>query len=126
MADGKIVILAQLKGLPGNAIKLSYNSGLIGFPQQTLDGIDFECLMNPAILPGSIVQIDNSLILQFQQSTSYAAVQYAPAITSDGFYRIYWLERSGDTRGEDWTNHCIAVGINEQPPITSPYVETIG
>jgi hypothetical protein len=124
--NGQTTTVAKDGGLPGEAIICNSATGLIGFPQQTLDGIDLQTLLDPRMVPGSYLQINNKDILQFALSTDYTALQFVPSIENDGFYRIYWLERVGDTRGNDWFNHIICVGATSPPPITGTYIDTIG
>lgn len=123
--NGQTTTVAKDGGLPGEAIIVNAATGLIGFPQQTLDGIDLQCLLDPRMVPGSYIQLNNKDILQYQLSQDYSAVQFVPTLENDGFYRIYWLERHGDTRGNDWYNHIICVGATSPPPITGTYVDTL-
>jgi hypothetical protein len=124
--NGQTTTVAKDGGLAGEAIVVNAATGLIGFPQQTLDGIDLQTLLDPRVVPGSFLQINNKDIQQFVLSTDYTALQLVPTIENDGFYRVYWLERHGDTRGNDWYNHIICVGATSPLPITGTYIDTIG
>jgi hypothetical protein len=126
VTDGQIVSVADGGALPNSAIVINDQSGLIGFPQQTLDGIELYTLLNPNIKPGTMIQLDNSEIIDFTMSTAYTATQLVPSDKNDGFYRVYWIERQGDTRGNDWFNHIICVAATAPLPATSTYTETVG
>ena len=58
--DGQVIV--QLGGgcRPGVVVKLSSGSGMLGMPQQTPEGIAVRCLLNPHILIGCQVQINNA------------------------------------------------------------------
>lgn len=69
--DNKLHI-AKAKGtIPGNTIVLNANTGLVGIPEQTIEGVQFNCLLNAAIVPGARVKIDNRSITQAQFSPAY-------------------------------------------------------
>ena len=125
VTNGQVVSIANGGALPGAAIIVNDTTGLIGFPQQTLDGIELFTLLNPSIVPGSIIQLNNADIIDFTLSTDYTAAQFVPSIEADGFYRVYWLERQGDTRGNDWYNHIICVGATAPLPLTGTYIDTL-
>jgi hypothetical protein len=126
VSNGQIISVANGGALPGAAIQVNVASGLIGFPQQTLDGIELYTLLDPRMIPGTIIQLNNADIIDYTIPTDYTFNQPIPSIENDGFYRIYWLERQGDTRGTDWFNHIICVGATAPLPITGTYIETIG
>lgn len=103
--SGKLQIVKNNEAVPGNAVVLNSRTGLVGMPTQTLDGIEFRCLLNPQIRPGTLVQIDQASIQQFALSPSYPlqAQQYlVPNIEADGFYRVIKVDHTGDTRGNDF------------------------
>ena len=80
--------------------------GLIGFPQQTQDGVNFTCLLNPSLMVFNpepmMVKIDNAYIRQL-------AVQYNSAgfsrLDKDGIYKVIGVIHEGDTRGTPWYSH---------------------
>jgi hypothetical protein len=124
--NGQTTTIANGGALPLTAPQINDATGLIGFPQITLNGIELYTLLDPSIVPGSIIQLNNADIIGFQISPDYTATQFVPSTEADGFYRIYWLERQGDTRGNDWFNHIICTGATAPVPLTSAYVDTIG
>lgn len=100
-----VVQFVPLAGvLPNEAIVLNSGTGLIGKPEQTNTGIKFRCLLNPKLLVGGAVQIDQKDIAEGQlEEGPKTSKDRAPAeLASDGFYRVVSLELTGDTRGQDW------------------------
>ena len=111
--------------VPGEAIVLTSATGLIGNPVQTVDGIIVKSLLNPNIKPGTRVQINNSSIQQAALSTDYTALNYFPSLDDDGFYKVYALAQSGDTRGQDFYSEMICAGVNGTAPLTSTYTNAV-
>jgi hypothetical protein len=111
--NGNLTLCPTSSVLPGQAVVLNSATGLIGFPEQTQDGIMAKCLLNPNIAVGGIVQINNADVQELAQQlgagnipqpflpgTSEAAT--VPAISADGFYKVLWVNHLGDTRGNDY------------------------
>jgi hypothetical protein len=110
--DGNQVhIVKNGNSVPGPAFVLNSQTGMIGFPEQTEDGIIVRSLINPALKINSLVQINQASI---QQATpDYAGIasdasktnfnlSNTGTIAADGMYRVLFIERSGDTRGQEW------------------------
>lgn len=128
--DGKIVVLPLTGYLPTDAVELNVGSGLIGMVEQTDNGICATCLLNPKLVIGGLVKIDNAAINQtFQTDKSFLipynqwkGVQILATVADDGFYRLYVVEHLGDNRGNEWyskltclkfdksSNTCLAFG----------------
>jgi hypothetical protein len=126
--NGKISIVPFDGYKPGEAVKLSSATGLIGWPEQTPEGIKATCLLNPAITVQDLVQIDNKDINYSVapgggfttpaigggtsgQGNSFAPVFLQP-VTSDGYYRALVVEHHGDTRGNEWYTEILALAID--------------
>lgn len=123
--NGKVNIIPLEGYLPGEAVVLTAQTGLIGRPEQTAEGIRCRVLLNPKIIVGGAVQIDNKSINQLQQRdpgaaplayNKWSSIQYLATVTDDGLYRVYVAEYVGDTRGEDWYADLICLTIN---PVTN-------
>ncbi len=56
----QVTMIPRQGSRPGGAVVLNSDSGLIGMPTQTTDGIFARCLINPSIKRGSQVQINES------------------------------------------------------------------
>ena len=101
------LIFSNLTNIPvSSALVVSPETGLIGTPQQTQDGIEFKTLLNPNIkvkYPPMQVKIDNSVIRQ--QKVMLGQLQ--TRLDQDGFYYVASVVHSGDTRGDDWYTEVI-------------------
>ena len=105
------------------AIVLNATSGMVGRPKLTTIGVDVECLMNPLIDVGTIVQINNGQIIRENYDTTMGAVRENYHRTNlyegaDGFYRVIARQHVGDTRGNDWYTSLICVAVVGTQPLT--------
>lgn len=123
ISNGQINVVPLEGYLPGEAVELSAATGLIGLPEQTNEGVRVRCLLNPRIVVGGLVHINNKSVNQITQQNpagapipynQYAAVQLLAKVTSDGIYRVYVAEHDGDTRGPQWYTDlvCLAVDLS--------------
>lgn len=113
---GQLQIVPRNGYLPNEVVVLNSNTGMIGLPEQTQEGIRIRSLMNTRLVPAARVQIDNKSIQQAFLNLSYTGVEsnaFLPSITDDGVYRIIVCEHEGDTRGNDWYTNIICVAQNE-------------
>lgn len=103
-----ITRLADGVTIPANeALKITPETGLIGTPQVTQDGIQFKVLLNPLIKivnPSMFIHLDMTALQQklFNQG------QYPTILDKSGLYQIFGLRHRGDTRGNDWYTEVIA------------------
>ncbi len=103
--DG-VVNIVKATDLPaGQILSLGPDSGLIGTPEQTENGIKGKCLLNPRINLNTFIHIDNSIIRMQKAQAGETAKQ----LDSDGIYRVIKLIHSGDTRGNDWYTEFEAI-----------------
>ena len=118
--------LVPLKGyIPGDAIVLTSNTGMIGLPEQTENGISVKCLLNPNIRHGRRVQINNKSVQRALQPIAYPQQNFFfPSIANDGFYRVLAVDHYGDTRGNDWYSELICIALDGTAPITQAAVWT--
>ncbi|MBJ9593240.1 phage protein [Burkholderia seminalis] len=120
--DTQLQLVPQDSYMPGEAIVLTSQTGMIGLPQQDQNGITIKCLLNPNARISGLVQIDNKSIQQDEYSLtiSKSAVESNLALNrygrlnDDGTYKILVAEHEGDTRGESWytTLRCIDVDLS--------------
>lgn len=122
--DGKMQFVPRTGLLPGQAVELTSQSGLIGTPEQTNDGIKIRCLINPQIKPGGVVSIKDSEIKAakagkfFKQPNKQGEVdeRVPVAIDPDGLYKVLRVDFSGDTHGQEWYQELVCVGIDATAP----------
>lgn len=111
--NGKIQVVKKDGYLPDEAVVLNSQTGLIGLPEQTEDGINARCLLNPKLKVSGRVQINNASVQRAAVSLQYTAVNYFPSVAEDGFYRIVVIDHMGDTRGDSWYSDMVCVSIDE-------------
>jgi hypothetical protein len=109
--------------IPGPAVELTSETGMIGLPTQTPGGIEVTALIDSNIRTGRLVHINNTSIqrARINPSISQEAVkknETLPKVTDDGFYRVLAVDFMGDTRGQDWYSHLTCVGMKEPIPIS--------
>lgn len=108
---GQVHIVDHSKPLQSDGpIVLNSQTGLIGWPQQTEDGIVARCFINPAIKVHTQVKIDESQINGAERdnnplgiaSTRNLNLDNTGQIAADGLYRVIFMEIEGDSRGVPW------------------------
>jgi len=124
--DGRMQMVPRGGYLPGEAVKLTHESGLIGQPEQTNEGIKVRALINPRFRIGGRIWLNNASVIRFKTNLKIGAFQKAPRLDDDGFYRILAVEFKGDTRGQDWYADLICVGIDDSAPIGSKIIDSNG
>jgi len=112
--------------LPGEAVELSTFSGVVGIPEVSNDGIHIKCLLNPSIVVGGTITLNNALVNQILQSlgntsnigtgVAYNAQrgegipQFFANVGRDGSrYKVVVVEYEGDTRGTPWYVNIVAI-----------------
>lgn len=117
--DGNLVFLSQGTYLPNQAVVLTSKTGMIGTPQQTTEGIDVKCLLNPNLKVHGRVQLDNASIAKMKINfwEPGSAANTPSPIDRDGYYYALVVEHSGDTRGTDWYSNLrlLTVDISSNP-----------
>jgi hypothetical protein len=122
IVDGAINMVPLAGTLPLQAVVLTADTGMIGMPQQTIDGIVAKCLINPLIKHGGAIRLDNASIQTASFSVAYSAINQFPSIDNDGDYKVYAIKMTGDTRGNEWYMDLICVSISGTSPLAGPYV----
>lgn len=90
--DGELVILPPDKVLSDEAVLLSQDTGMIGSPEATDNGLELTCLLNPSLKIGGLVRV-RSILNHY-----------------DGDYKIVNIAYSGDALGGDWTCKLVVIG----------------
>lgn len=112
--DEKITFVPKKSYLPGERVVLTSKTGMIGTPQQTNEGVNVKCLLNPLIKIAGRIQIDNKSIERYKINLS---IPNSPAnipapLTADGVYYVLVAEHTGDTRGVEWYTNLICLNID--------------
>ncbi len=91
--DGALIILPKDKVLSDNeGFVLNQNTGMIGSPQRTNDGMEVRCLLNASMQIGGLVRVE-SIIKEY-----------------NGDYKITKLQHKGDISTNDWTTIITCIG----------------
>ncbi len=123
--DEKVTFVSLTSYLPGERVVLTSKTGMIGTPQQTNEGVNVKCLLNPMIRIGSRIQIDNKSVERYKINLS---VPNSPAnipapLTADGVYYVLVAEHSGDNRGVPWYTSLVTLNVDvTSNPINSVQV----
>ena len=115
-----------------DVIVLNAQTGLIGRPKITANGIELTCLLDPRLDFHSLIQIDNASIQREAYKTDVnQGVETINTSTNamesaDGLYRVLSREIRGDTRGTDWYCVLICEGVNASiKPMTPTVMSTM-
>lgn len=119
--NGKLQVVDRKGYVPGEAVKITSSTGMVGLPEQTEEGIHVTCLLNPKIKIGSLVWLDNKSIQEFFLGGKLLYPDtgrledipgFRPRISDDGFYRVYVCEHEGDTRDNPWYSKLTCLSID--------------
>lgn len=102
---------------PGEATVISPQTGMVGVPEQTEQGIFVRCYLNPLIQIGQLVRID----AQITQSKNWGVVQYptytgtyfGATVSGSGLYRVMVAEHVGDSRANEWITELTCLAVDE-------------
>ena len=92
--DGELVFLPKNTVLKNQIVALSQDSGLIGSPEKTDDGLEITCLLNSNLKVGGLVRVQS--MFDFY----------------NGFYKIIKISHDGDNLGGNWLSKITAVEGN--------------
>lgn len=112
--DEKVTFVKKKSYLPGERVVLTSKTGMIGTPQQTNEGVNVKCLLNPMLKIASRIQIDNASIARFKINLSVpnSAANIPAPLTADGVYYVLVVEHTGDTRGVEWYSSLVCLNID--------------
>ena len=136
--QGKLNIVRRNGFKPGEELVLSPQTGLIGIPEVTPQGIQIRCLLDPRIRLGGVVRISSDLLSGvayapgtkmavdskgnfvpgaaaggvITRSATWEQPLVVPFTAPEGRYKILMMKLSGDTRGLEWYCDlaCLALG----------------
>ncbi len=126
--DGKLVMVKADTILPGEAIVIRADTGMLGAPEVNEKGITVKCLLNPQIRINGALQLDNNDIKKKReklgkvQQTGQAVVADENTLNGtvrldpDGVYKAIKISHKGDTRGGsgDWITETVCVSLDSQ------------
>lgn len=125
--NGRIQIIPNNGYLDEQIVEINSNTGLVGMPEQTDEGIRLKCLLNSKLRIGSLIRIDNALINQLDFTgdapviyNSYKGLQPLSPLSEDSIYRVFVCEHEGDTRGNQWYTNLIGLAFDQTNQTTTP------
>lgn len=109
--SGRLTFVSNNSFLPGEKVVLTSKTGMIGTPQQTNEGVNVKCLLNPLLQVNRLIQIDNKSVERIKLDFSNAKTPPTlPAdLSADGYYYILCISHQGDTRGVEWYTSLICL-----------------
>ena len=117
--NGNPTYVSQTEAPTTEAIVVGPNSGLIGTPEQTENGIVFRTLLNANIKVCSLVQLNATINrLRYGVDTMSQANNVNTAkqnnINANGLYYVMNCSHDGDTRGTEWYTSATCLAIDSQ------------
>lgn len=125
ISDGKVDMTAAGEPESKEAIVLNSSTGMIGIPQQTINGVTVRCLINPSIKTRTLLKIDNDSITDLRVPTSIASKEELtkPDKDADGLYLVYSVQYIGDTRGNPWYCDLVCETYGEGVLLSGAYLQ---
>jgi hypothetical protein len=123
--NGQLYFLPYTETLPGEAIEINAATGMLGLPAQTLEGVVVEALINPGIIYGATIHLNNADIQQAQLplEVHQQAKTQAPSFDPRGLYKVYSIEHHGDTRANEWVSRMICYGLDSDIQTLKPLLQ---
>ena len=118
--DGKVNFHALTGYLTGEPVEINAQTGMIGVPIATTQGIEVSCLLNPLIKAGTRIKLNNADITTTKNVytgagfPAYSDYQFFANTSTDGVYVAMVVEHEGDNRGQgnDWKTNIIALSMD--------------
>lgn len=118
--DGKLTVETVEQEIPEDRVLvLTPNTGLVGTPVYTDQGIQIKMLLDARVKLRSMIKIDNEIIqrqaVQIDPGTGQQKSDQLPQTAQfdqDGEYQVFSVEHRGDTWGDEWTTSVVGVSRN--------------
>ncbi|MBU66445.1 MAG: hypothetical protein CL858_13485 [Cupriavidus sp.] len=116
--DGKVINIPETSYMPGDIPVITSETGMVGLPEQTQNGITIKMLLNPNVKIGALIRIDNRSVQQRERSLAVKQ-QAGEGFTAegndlqdDGYYYVMVASHSGDTRGNAFYTEVICLAAD--------------
>lgn len=121
--DGKVILVPETAYMPGEIPVITSETGMVGLPEQTQNGITIKMLLNPSVKIGRLINIDNASVQRYEYSLNVGQqaqnerIEEQAKLQDDGFYYVMIAEHYGDTRGNDFYTEviCLAADVTVLP-----------
>lgn len=117
--DGKFYMIPETAYLPGEDVEVNSETGMIGMPEQTQNGINVRVLLNPSIKIGRRIHLNNESIHErrralgdIRQIRNEEVMNLQNHLNSDGYYYVMVAEHHGDTRGQEWYSELVCLAVD--------------
>jgi hypothetical protein len=115
--NGKVNMIKDDGYLPGDVVVINSETGMLGVPENTNDGIEVRCLLNPGIKVGTRIKLNNADIATTkinQQGAfpTYGNINLVASKSSDGVYRVLVREHEGDNRGNTFETRLTCLSVD--------------
>ena len=116
--DGRVVLIPETSYMPGEIPVITSETGMVGLPEQTQNGISIKMLLNPSIRIGTLLKIDNRSVqlrersLNVKQQPDEAFISEGNRLQDDGYYYVMIASHSGDTRGNEYYTEVICLAAD--------------
>lgn len=107
--DGQLQVLPTSALLPGQAIVVAPETGMIGSPSVTDKGFKVKTLLNPQYKIGGAIQINSAYAQLKSKKLNKASAR--TRLPPNGLCKIVSITHEGDTRGNDWYSEIEAVAL---------------
>jgi hypothetical protein len=121
--DGALTLIPKASFVPGEVLTISPQTGLIGVPEQTQNGIIMRVLLNPSIKIGQRVFLQSNAINQYRYGLDLQSQTVNPMLSrsiktsADGTYYVMKADHVGDNRGNDWYTELTCLAVDASIPI---------
>lgn len=137
--NGALIMFPTNSWIPGGTIVINTSSGMVGSPVQTFDGLQVRSLLNTNIHTGSLIRVDSADIQATDFRTDVPQVDFSngqvfgqralqPGLDRSGFYVVYKLVETGDTRADEWYSDMVCAAVdptNGVQPVTDTFRQKI-
>lgn len=117
--NGQLNFLPINAVYPGQVPLITPSSGLIGTPEQTLDGIIIRSLLNPIIRAGGQINLGSSPVNELAVTAKYQTPVVVPTLDGAGAYKALQVIHTGDNRGNTWYTTSICTAVDGTAPLTN-------
>lgn len=120
--DGKLYFIPLGDYLPGEALEVTAKTGMVGLPEQTINGLNVKMLLNSRVKIGRLIKIDNRSVQQYryglgiQQGAQNQMIAQQIKLNNDGLYYVMVANHYGDTRGNDWYTDALCLAVDATVP----------
>lgn len=122
--DGKLTLIPHTSFIPGEIPVISVQTGLIGIPEQTQNGIEIRTLLNPSLKIGQLIKLDATVSLYRYPldtnpttQTNNIALSQSSKLNSAGLYYVMSADHSGDTREQSWYSDLTCLAVDARVPL---------